>query len=75
MIEYKDLKTITTDLKKLKTALEDKKNAEKVVALMASLGEETTNAASMAKGREETTIKALGKALTTGFKTIAKFIK
>ena len=32
---------------------------------MASLGEETTNAASMAKGRKETTIKALGKALTT----------
>jgi len=74
LIEHRDLKTITTDLKKLKTALEDK-NAEKVVTLIASLGEETTKAAAMAKGREGTTIKALEKALTTGSKTIAKFIK
>ena len=60
--DHKDLKTIASDLKKLKTAYEDK-NFEKVVTLMATLGEETTKAAEMAKGSEATKIKALGKAL------------
>lgn len=71
--DHKDLKTIASDLKKLKTAYEDK-NFEKVVTLMATLGEETTKAAEMAKGSEATKIKALGKALTAGSKTIAKFM-
>jgi hypothetical protein len=57
----------------LKTAFEDK-NFEKVVTLMATLGEETTKAAEMAKGSEATKIKALGKALSTGSKTIAKYM-
>ena len=41
---------------------------------MATLGEETTKAAEMAKGVEATKIKALGKALTAGSKTIAKLM-
>ena len=41
---------------------------------MATLGEETTKAAEMAKGSEATKIKALGKALSTGSKTIAKYM-
>ena len=71
--DHKDLKTIASDLKKLETAFEDK-NFEKVVTLMATLGEETTKAAEMAKGSEATKIKSLGKALTSGSKTIAKFM-
>ena len=71
--DHKDLKTIASDLKKLEKAFEDK-NFEKVVTLMATLGEETTKAAEMAKGVEATKIKALGKALTAGSKTIAKLM-
>jgi len=71
--DHKDLKTIASDLKKLEKAFEDK-NFEKVVTLMATLGEETTKAAEMAKGSEATKIKALGKALTAGSKTIAKLM-
>ena len=41
---------------------------------MATLGEETTKAAEMAKGSEATKINALGKALTAGSKTIDKFM-
>lgn len=71
--DHEDLKTIASDLKKLEKAFEDK-NFEKVVTLMATLGEETTKAAEMAKGSEATKIKALGKALTAGSKTIAKLM-
>ena len=71
--DHKDLKMIASDLKKLEIAFENK-NFEKVVTLMATLGEETTKAAEMAKGSEATKIKALGKALTAGSKTIAKFM-
>ena len=73
LADHKDLKTIASDLKKLEKAFEDK-NFEKVVTLMATLGEETTKAAEMAKGSEATKIKALGKALTAGSKTIAKLM-
>lgn len=70
--DHKDLKAIAGNLKKLLVAIEDKK-VEKVVTLMASLGEQTTDAAEMADGTEATKIKALGKALTAGSKAIAKF--
>jgi hypothetical protein len=70
---HKDLKTIASNLKKLKQALDDK-DAKKVVMLMETLGEETTKAAEMTEGSEATKIKSLGKALTSGSKAIAKFI-
>lgn len=68
---HKDLKSITSNLKKLLPAIEDK-NVDKIINLMETLGEETTKASEMVKGIEATKIKALGKALTTGAKTIAK---
>lgn len=68
--DHKDLKTIASNLKKLKTAIDDK-NVEKAITLMATLGEETTKAAEMADGSEATKIKSLGKALTSGSKAIA----
>jgi predicted nucleotidyltransferase len=71
--DHKDLKTIASNLKKLKTAIDDK-NVEKAVTLMATLGEQVTDAAEMAEGTEATSIKKLGKALTTGSKAIAKFM-
>lgn len=71
--DHNDLKTIASNLKKLKQAIEDK-NVEKVVTLMALLGEETTKASEMAEGSEATKIKSLGKALTSGSKAIAKFM-
>ena len=71
--DHKDLKSVASNLKKLQQAIEDK-NTEKAVTLMATLGEETTKAAEMAKGGEATKIKALGKALTSGSKAIAKFM-
>lgn len=71
--DHNELKTIASNLKKLKQAIEDK-NAEKIVILMALLGEETTEASEMADGSEATKIKSLGKALTSGSKAIAKFM-
>lgn len=70
--ENKDLKSIASNLKKLQQAIEDKK-VDKVITLMATLGEETNKAAEMAEGSEATKIKSLGKALTAGSKAIAKF--
>ena len=71
--DHKDLKTIATNLKKLKEAI-DAKDSKKAVTLMATLGEEVTQAATMAEGAEATKIKSLGKALTNGSKAIAKFM-
>jgi hypothetical protein len=71
--EHKDLKSIAGNLKKLQQAIEDKKG-DKIVTLMATLGEETTKAAEMAEGSDVTKIKALGKSLTAGSKAIAKFM-
>ena len=71
--DHKDLKSIAGNLKKLQIAIEDKK-WDKAVTLMEMLGEETTKAAEMAEGSEATKIKALGKALTSGSKAIAKFM-
>ncbi len=71
--DHKDLKSIAGNLKKLQQAIEDKKG-DKIVTLMATLGEETTKAAEMAAGSEATKIKSLGKALTAGSKAIAKFM-
>lgn len=71
--EHKDLKSIAGNLKKLKLAIEDKK-VDKIVTLMADLGEQTIHAAEAEEGREATKIKALGKALTNGSKAISKFM-
>ena len=71
--EHKDLKSIAGNLKKLLVAIEDKKT-DKAVELMTMLGEQTTDAAEMADGKEATKIKALAKALTTGAKTISKYM-
>lgn len=69
---HKGLKTIAGNLTKLKDAIESK-DAEKIVSLLATLGEETSKAAENAKGAEATKIKHLGKALTTASKAVAKF--
>jgi hypothetical protein len=71
--DHKDLKTIASNLKKLKIAIDDK-DGKKAVVLMETLGEEVTKAAEMAEGSEATKIKSLGKALTSGSKAIAKFL-
>ena len=71
--DHKELKSIASNLKKLLQAIEDK-HIEKAVTLMATLGEDTTKASEMANGSEATKIKALGKALTSGSKAIAKFM-
>jgi predicted nucleotidyltransferase len=71
--DHKDLKTIASNLKKLKTAIDDK-DVKKAVTLMETLGEQTKDAAEMAEGSEATKIKSLGKALTSGSKAIAKFM-
>lgn len=69
----KGLKTIASNLTKLKEALESK-DADKIVTLLETLGEQTTKAADEAEGAEATKIKHLGKVLTTASKTIAKFV-
>ena len=71
--DHKGFKTIASNLNKLKEAI-DGKNGEEAVALLATLGEQTTAAADKAEGAEATKIKHLGKALTTASKAIAKFI-
>lgn len=71
--EHKGLKTIANNLTKLKQAIDDKQ-VDKAVEIMATLGEQTTTAAEKADGAEATKIKALGKALTSGSKAIAKFM-
>jgi hypothetical protein len=71
--DHKDLKTIASNLKKLKEAIDDKE-VKKAVMLMETLGEETTKVAEMAEGSEATKIKSLGKALTAGSKAISKFM-
>lgn len=71
--DHKDFKTIASNLNKLKDAI-DSKDGEQAVALLATLGEQTTTAADKAEGAEATKIKHLGKALTTASKAIAKFI-
>lgn len=69
---YKELQTISGNLSKLKDAIESK-NSDKIVSLLATLGEETSKAAQNAKGSEATRIKHLGKALTTASKAVSKF--
>jgi hypothetical protein len=59
-----DLADISSDLKDLKEAIE----------LMTSLGEQTTAAASSAKGDDATGVKKLGSALTSAAKTIGKLV-
>lgn len=71
--DHKELKTVASNLKKLKEAI-DAKDTKKAVTLMETLGEQTTKAAAEAEGAEATKIKHLGKALTTASKAIAKFM-
>jgi len=70
--DHKGLKTVASNLKKLKEAIQSK-DAGKIVSLLATLGEETTKAAEHAESAEATKIKHLGKALTTASKAVAKF--
>ena len=70
--KHKDLKPIASKLEKLKTAIADK-DGKKIVELMTSLGEATTDAAEMAEGNESKKIKMLGKCLTASAKAISKF--
>jgi len=72
--DHKDLKTIASNLNKLKEAFEGK-DFKKVVTLLETLGEQTTKAADGAEGTEATKIKHLGKVLTTTSKAIAKLVK
>ena len=69
--EHKELSKIGGDLEKLQDALEAK-DGKKIISLLSSLGEATTDAAEKADGKDATKIKALGKALTTASKTLAK---
>jgi len=71
--DQKGLKTIATNLNKLKDAIESK-DFKKVATLLETLGEETTKVAGEAEGAEATKIKHLGKVLTTTSKAIAKLI-
>jgi len=71
--EHKDLKTIATNLSKLKEAMEGK-DFKKVATLLETLGEQTTRAAGETKDAEATKIKHLGKVLTTTSKAIAKLV-
>lgn len=73
LADHKGLKTIASNLDKLKDALESK-DTEKIVTLLETLGEQTTKAADEAEGAEATKIKHLGKALTTASKAIPKFV-
>jgi len=70
---HKELKTIASDLEKLKEAI-SAKDGKKIADLMTALGSETTKAAESAKGGEATKIKHLGKALSTAAKAIAKLV-
>jgi len=71
--DHKGLKTIASNLRKLKEAIESK-DYKKVVTLLETLGEQTTKAADEAEGAEATKIKHLGKALTTASKAVAKLV-
>ncbi len=72
--DKKELKGITKGLESLKKALTDK-DGKKIVELMTSLGNDTVECAEAAKGAEATKIKAIGKALLAGAKTISAFSK
>jgi len=72
--DHKDLKTIASNLNKLKEAIESKDFA-KVVTLLETLGEQTSTAADEAEGTEATKIKHLGKVLTSTSKAIGKLVK
>lgn len=72
--EHKELSGIAKDLEKLQDALEAK-DSKNIVALLTSLGEDTTAAAEKAEGKEGTKFKALGKALSAGAKALGKLSK
>lgn len=68
-----DLADISSDLEDLKEAI-SKMDGKKIVELMTSLGEQTTAAASSAKGDDASGVKKLGSALTSAAKTIGKLV-
>lgn len=71
--DHKDLKTVASNLSKLKEALESK-DFKKVATLLETLGEQTTKAAAEAEGAEATKIKHLGNVLTSTSKALAKLV-
>jgi len=71
--DQKSLKTIASNLNKLKEAIESK-DTEKTASLLSTLGEQTTKAADDADGSKATNIKHLGNALKTASKVIAKLV-
>ncbi len=72
--EHKELSGIGKDLEKLQGALEAK-DSKNIIALLTSLGEDTTAAAEKAEGKEGTKFKALGKALSASAKAMGKLSK
>ena len=72
--EHKELSGIGKDLEKLQDALEAK-DSKNIVALLTSLGKDTTAAAEKAEGKEGTKLKALGKALSAGGNALGKLSK
>ena len=72
--EHEELKGIGKDLAKLQDALKAK-DSKNIIALLTSLGEDTTAAAEKAEGKEGTKFKALGKALSAGAKALGKLSK
>lgn len=67
------LKDITSDLKDLKEAV-SAKDGKKIVELLSSLGEQTTAAASSAKGDDAKGVRKLGGALTSAANSISKLL-
>jgi hypothetical protein len=67
------LKEIASNLKDLKEAV-SAKDGKKIVELLTSLGEQTTEAAGIAKGDDAHGVTMLGKALTSAAHTIGKWM-
>lgn len=69
--EQTGFKTIAHDLEKLKEAIADK-DGKKIYTLLEKLGDETVKAAEKAEGKENASIKKLGKSLLKGAKLVKK---
>ena len=69
--EHTGYKTIAHDLEKLKEAIADK-DGKKIYTLLEKLGDETVKAAEKAEGKENASIKKLGKSLLKGAKLVKK---
>jgi hypothetical protein len=71
--DYKGYQTIVHDLEKLKEAIADK-DGKKVYTLLEKLGDATVTAAEKAEGKENASIKKLGKTLLKGSKLVKKLV-